>query len=90
MSPNNVEHSEPTSEKLKDFHRDPSYERRVAIFYDVLGWRSRITEAGNRVDELGKLRRLILRHTRSLPLRPIHGIRFSTFSNNIVIYAEGE
>ena len=85
MSQNNVEHSEPTSEKLKDFHHEPSYERRVVIFYDVLGWRSRITEAGNRVEELGNLRRLILRHTRSLPLRPIHGLRFSTFSDNIVI-----
>jgi hypothetical protein len=85
MADNSVESSEPTSERLRDFYRDPTYERRVVIFYDVLGWRSRIAEVGNRVAELGKLRRLILRHTRSLPIRPIHELKFSTFSDNIVI-----
>lgn len=85
MSEKKVEHTGPASEKLRDFYRDPSYERRVVIFYDVLGWRCRIAAAGNSVAELGKLRRLILRHTRSLPLRPLCGLRFSTFSDNIVI-----
>lgn len=37
---------EVSSSKLDDFYRDPSYERRVVIFYDVLGWRNQISAAG--------------------------------------------
>ena len=55
MTDNNVENSEPTSERLRDFYRNPSYERRVVIFYDVLGWRSHIAAAGNNVEKIGKL-----------------------------------
>src|SRR5262245_17741176 len=77
-----------TSDKLNDFHRNPSYERRVVIFYDVLGWRSHIVSAGNDSTRLGRLRRIILRHVRSLPLRRTLKLRVSTFSDNIAITQE--
>ena len=85
MTDNNVENSDPTSERLRDFYRNPSYERRVVIFYDVLGWRSHIAAAGNNVERLGSLRRQILRYVRSLPLRRTLELRISTFSDNVVI-----
>jgi hypothetical protein len=40
-------------ERLVNYDRNPTYERRVVIFYDVLGWRSQITRAGNDSERIG-------------------------------------
>jgi hypothetical protein len=75
-------------EKLRDFELNPTYERRVVAFYDFLGWRSKINDAGSDPRRLGHLRRILLRHSRSLSGQQQHAapnIRFSTFSDNIVI-----
>ena len=74
-----------TPEKLIDYHRNPTYERRVVIFYDVLGWRSQITRAGKNPELIGDLRRLILQHVRTMRLRTNWNISVSTFSDNVVI-----
>jgi len=72
-------------EKLRDFERDPSYERKVVVFYDVLGWRNHIKAAGDDVKAIGALRRLVLRYSRSLPPREGLNINATTFSDNVVI-----
>jgi len=71
--------------KLADFGRNPSHERRLVVFYDILGWRSEIEDAGADPKRIGKLRRLILSHTRVLrmPIKAV--VNVSTFSDNIVI-----
>jgi hypothetical protein len=74
-----------TSEKLADFLEDPPYQRRVVIFYDVLGWRSHIETAAGDVKKIGELRRLIVRSHRSLWLRHQFNMRISVFSDNFVI-----
>jgi hypothetical protein len=73
------------SEKLRDYRTNPEYERRVVIFYDVLGWKNHIERADTDPEAIGKLRRLILQHSRTLQLRTFLNIRVSTFSDNIVI-----
>jgi hypothetical protein len=74
------------SDKLTDFLENPPYQRRLVIFYDVLGWRNHIKAAGGDLEKIGNLRRLILRSHRSLRLRyPEFDMRISTFSDNIVI-----
>jgi hypothetical protein len=82
MDPNG---SPPSNARLADYHKNPAYERRVVIFYDVLGWRNHILAAGDDVAKIGKLRRLILQHARNLPLRGNLDIKVSTFSDNIVV-----
>jgi hypothetical protein len=72
-------------ERLLDYHRNPVYERRVVIFYDVLGWRNQISRAGNDREQIGNLRRLILQHVRTMRLRMNWNISVSTFSDNVVI-----
>jgi hypothetical protein len=72
-------------EKLADYERNPAYERRVVIFYDVLGWRSHIGWAGTNPGRIGDLRRLILQHSRTMRLRTHLEVRVSTFSDNVVI-----
>ena len=37
-------------DKLTDFFKNPVYERRLVIFYDVLGWRNHIEAADGDVD----------------------------------------
>src|ERR1700722_5273933 len=73
------------NEKLADFKRDPIYERRVVVFYDFLGWQSHIDEAGLAPENLGMLRRMILRHSRMPGVKTDLEIRSSTFSDNVVI-----
>jgi hypothetical protein len=71
-----------------DFARDPTYERRAVAFYDVLGWRNHIARAATQEVKIGELRRLILRASRMLGAqqeRISPDIRYSTFSDNIVI-----
>jgi hypothetical protein len=70
---------------VDDYQRNPAYERRVVVFYDVLGWRSQIAKAGHDVQEIGKLRRYILQHTRIIKQATNHNLRVSTFSDNIVL-----
>jgi len=71
--------------KLDDYKHDPQYERRVVVFYDVLGWRDQIAKAGTDRKKIGDLRRLILQLVRTLQLRTNWNISASTFSDNIVI-----
>ena len=73
------------SEKLADYLGNPVYERRLVIFYDVLGWRSHIVRAGTDPKNLGSLRRLILAHVRATRLTVHEDVRVSTFSDNVVI-----
>jgi len=73
------------SERLIDYEKNPPYERRAVIFYDVLGWRSHIDWAGADATKIGDLRRLILQHSRTLRLRTNLEVRVSTFSDNVVI-----
>jgi hypothetical protein len=72
-------------DKLKDFERNPAYERRVVVFYDVLGWRAKICRAGSSLEKIGELRRLVLLHSRLLRMPVAFPVNISTFSDNIVI-----
>lgn len=75
-------------DKTEDFIRDPSFERRVVAFYDILGWRSHIARAGTDPRKIGELRRMILRFGRMLSVQRDYtapNVRFSTFSDNVVI-----
>jgi hypothetical protein len=71
--------------KLADFRRNPSYERKLVAFCDVLGWRSQIERAGSDPVKIGELRRLILQLTRTLKVSSPHDIQVSSFSDNIVM-----
>jgi hypothetical protein len=76
----------PTAEnKFNDFRHNPLYERRLVVFYDVLGWRSEIAKAGDDQNKIGGLRRLILSHSRVLRMPVKARVNVSTFSDNIVI-----
>jgi hypothetical protein len=75
----------PEPEKLRDFFRDPTYTRRVVAFYDILGWRAEIENAGTDQKKIGNLRRLILQHARLLRLPVKSPVNVSTFSDNVVI-----
>jgi hypothetical protein len=72
-------------ERLVDYLRNPDYERRVVIFYDVLGWRDHILRADHDLTRIGDLRRLILQHVRTMRLRTTWNIKVSTFSDNVVV-----
>lgn len=71
--------------RLEDYRRNPAYERRVVVFYDILGWRSEIRKAGTEPAKIGNLRRLLLAHTRVLRMPTDAPVNVSTFSDNIVI-----
>src|SRR5438105_2934099 len=66
---NSVAETNHIPDKLADFFRNPAYERRLVIFYDVLGWRNHINAADGDIEKIGDLRRLILQSHRSLRLR---------------------
>jgi hypothetical protein len=74
-----------TPERLQDFYRNPSYERRVVVFYDVLGWRSKIEAARAEPEAIGELRRLVLLHSRLLRQPVEVPVSVTTFSDNVVI-----
>jgi hypothetical protein len=76
--------TEPNS-KRADFDRNPIYQRRVVVFYDFLGWKNHITEAGLAPANLRDLRQLILRHTRMLAVKTDLAVRTSSFSDNMVV-----
>jgi hypothetical protein len=71
------------AEKVLDYGRDPLYERRLVIFYDILGWRNHIGKAGDDPKKIGGLRRAILQHVRIAE----HALdaKVTTFSDNIVL-----
>lgn len=79
------EAGEELPDKLKDYYANPSYERRVVSFVDVLGWRSHIAQAGANPERIGNLRRTILQLSRTMKLREQFEARMSTFSDNIAI-----
>jgi hypothetical protein len=72
-------------DKLRDFERNPLYQRKVVFFYDILGWKSEVERAGREPKKLGDLRRLILQHARLLRLPVQSPVNVSTFSDNVVI-----
>ena len=72
-------------EKVADYARNPPYERRLVIFYDILGWRSHIGKAGNEPTRIGGLRRAILQHVRAGKSALGKHARVTTFSDNVVI-----
>jgi len=77
-----------TTDKMVDFEQNPQYERRLVVFYDILGWRRRIESAGNDPEKIGELRRHVLVGPRVLAAQKpstTSDVRFSAFSDNIVI-----
>lgn len=71
--------------KLADFHSNPSYEHRIVVFYDILGWRNEILRAGSDPAMIGELRRTILYHHRLLGIEGEQPLSATTFSDNVVI-----
>ena len=72
-------------EKLHDYLANPTYERRVVVFYDVLGWQSEIESAGVEAANIGRLRRLVLAHSRTMRMGSNFTLNVSTFSDNVVL-----
>jgi len=60
------------------------YQRRLIIFYDILGWRSHIAKAGKEPNSIGQLRRVILAHKR-LMAQVSEDMQATTFSDNVII-----
>lgn len=75
-------------EKLADYYSNPSYQRRVVVFCDILGWRNHISAAGADAEKIGALRRTILQLSRTIKLRTGLDIKVSTFSDNIAVTQE--
>jgi hypothetical protein len=74
------------NERVKDYLKNPKYEKRIVAFCDVLGWRSQIAKAGSEAEKIGELRRQILLVERMIAqFKPKIGLRFSSFSDNIVL-----
>jgi hypothetical protein len=74
-------------EILADYNRNPTYERRIIVFYDILGWRG-VTESTQGIPErIGALRREVLLHSRVLHASKAASSNVTTFSDNIVISA---
>src|ERR1700683_331379 len=76
---------QPAETKLRDYESNPRYERRGVVFYDFLGWQSEITSAGDDGEKIGRLRRILLLHSRLLKVEG--PVVVSTFSDNVVISA---
>ncbi len=74
-----------SSDAVADFLANRPYERRVVVFYDILGWRNHIEKAGKQLEKIGELRRLVLLHSRMLRLPTPVPVNVSTFSDNVVI-----
>src|SRR5262249_7200358 len=70
---------------VADLFREVSYERRVVIFYDVLGWQKHIKRAGKKREDIGLLRRVGLKKVRAPQLKKDLEIKGSTFSDNVGI-----
>jgi hypothetical protein len=74
-----------TPDQEKDFDRNPKFERRVVVFYDVLGWRGVTESTQGDAGRIGELRRIILLHHRILNQPVEVPVNVSTFSDNVVI-----
>jgi len=78
--------AEQSSKKPRDFRSSAVYERRVVAFYDVLGWRSKIAEAGEDLEKLKVLQQIVLMHSRVIRIpKSTFPSEVSTFSDNVVI-----
>ena len=75
LTPNEID-------RLNNYHLNPTYERRLVIFYDILGWRNRVSNAGQSAELIGQLRRTVLNHARMG--KHVPG-RSTTFSDNVVL-----
>lgn len=77
---------------IDDYNREPLYEDRVVIFYDVLGWKTKIVGAGVDREKIGRLRRMILQHVRFFKHQNLGPeVNATTFSDNVVIsFVPGE
>lgn len=71
--------------QVADLQKEVKYERRVVIFYDVLGWRAHIQRAGERPADISLLRRVALKMVRAPQMKKDFDLRVSTFSDNVVI-----
>jgi hypothetical protein len=81
----NEAQSSELSPKQRDFLRNPTYDRRVVAFFDILGWRSEIEDAGADPERIGRLRRIVLQYSRMLRLPVLAPVNVTTFSDNVVI-----
>jgi hypothetical protein len=70
---------------VADLRKEAKYERRVVIFYDVLGWRAHIQRAGERSEDINLLRRVALKMVRAPQMKRDFDLRVSTFSDNVVL-----
>src|SRR5262249_38475042 len=77
--------SMPQAAQVADLQREARYERRVVIFYDVLGWRAHIERAARKREDLNLLRRMALKMVRAPRMKKDLEIKVSTFSDNVVI-----
>jgi hypothetical protein len=75
------------NDRVDDYLSDPEYERRMVAFCDVLGWRSQIASAKSDSVRIGNLRRQILRVQRIIGPNEQLDLRFSSFSDCIVLSA---
>ena len=71
--------------QVSDLLRDVKYDRRVVIFYDVLGWQNHINRAAKEWDDVNLLRRVVLKMVRAPHLKKDLEIKVSTFSDNVII-----
>jgi len=77
--------SDELSDRQRDFLRNPTYDRRVVAFFDILGWRSEIVNAGTDPEKIGRLRRIVIQYSRLLRLPVMAPVNVTTFSDNVVI-----
>jgi hypothetical protein len=71
--------------------RSVKYENKIVAFYDILGWRNKIHEAGNSPRRIAELRNIVdffhqMKHEYETKNRRLK-MKVSTFSDNVVISA---
>lgn len=80
---------ETTPEDKSAFIGEPAhYERRVVAFYDIMGWRDKIADAGDDIEKVTTLKNMVrlfsfLREQNPNPAEL--AVRVSTFSDNVVV-----
>src|SRR5689334_17673257 len=72
-------------DKVADLSREVSYERRVVVFFDVLGWRNHVKRAAQNKEDIRRLWHLILTTARGTRADRGLDIKVTTFSDNVVI-----
>jgi hypothetical protein len=73
------------NERVEDFLKNLQYECRMVAYCDVLGWRNHIAAAGVDPEKIGALRRQILFVKRTIGSDNRADLRFSSFSDNIIV-----